>query len=375
LATPRLKIFVFGSSLTSSYWNGAATYYRGIYQELYRLGYDVAFAEPDIYRRQQNRDLVSDPDYARCIVYRGRAELDSLLVQARDSDLIVKHSGVGAEDDYLEAAVLDTADAAPAGSRPRVAFWDVDAPATLAAIEASPAHHLRALLPRYDFVLTYGGGPPVVRRYLHLGARNCYPIYNALDPLSHYPVPPDPAWAADLTFQGHRLPDREARVHGFFFQPAEACPERDFLLAGEGWGDAALPANVRWVGHAPTAVHNVMNCSARLVLNINRECMARCGFSPPTRVFEAAGAGACLVTDDWCGIELFFQPGSEILVASTARDVARFVNTVSAAEASEIGRRMRARALEEHTYARRAARLDEILHAGLKFPRPIPAAA
>lgn len=357
-----LNLFVFGSSLTSSYWNGAATYYRGIYRHLHELGYRITFAEPDIYNRQRNRDLPCDPIYAECRIYRGRTELDALLRESADADLIIKHSGVGADDDYLEAAVLDAAHSAPAGRRPRVAFWDVDAPATLAAIESDEQHHLRELLPQYDFVLTYGGGPPVVRRYLLLGARNCYPVYNGLDPETHYPVEPSTEWCADLSFQGHRLPDRERRVLQFFIGAAQRCPSHSFLLAGEGWGSSSLPSNVRYTGHAPTRVHNALNCSARLVLNVNRESMARCGFSPPTRIFEAAGAGACVVTDDWPGIELFFEPGREILVARGPDDVANFVRRVEPEGAREIGAQARARALADHSYARRAQRVDAILH-------------
>jgi spore maturation protein CgeB len=374
LPRTRLNLYVFGSSLVSSYWNGAATYYRGIYKHLDALGYHITFAEPDIYGRQKNRDLEHDPSYATCRVYRSRAELDALLCEATGADLIVKHSGVGADDDFLEAAVLDAADRAPAERRPRVAFWDVDAPATLASIESDPNHHLRPLLSKYDYVFTYGGGPPVVRRYLTLGARNCYPVYNALDPDTHYPVQPDVRWQSDLSFLGHRLPDRETRVRRFFFDAAQLATSCSFLLAGEGWGNVSLPTNVRYVGHAPTAIHNIFNSSARLVLNINRESMASCGFSPPTRVFEAAGAAACLITDAWAGVEFFFQPGREILVAANASEVADYVKSVSAADANDIGKRMRSRALAEHTYARRAARVHYILCESAE-PSRLPAVA
>lgn len=362
-----LTLFVFGSSLTSSYWNGAATYYRGLYRELYRLGYRITFAEPDIYGRQQHRDDEHVIDYADVRVYPGRERdgrrrLTELLREARDTDLIIKHSGVGEDDDWLAAAVLDTAAAAPAGARPRVAFWDVDAPATLAALDADRQHPLRRLLPGYDYVFTYGGGPPVVSAYLQQGARNCYPVYNALDPATHQPQAPEPAWQADLGFLGHRLPDREARVRRFFFEAAQRLPQRRFLLGGEGWGAAALPANVHWLGHIPTAQHNQFNASTRCVLNINRASMAHTGFSPPTRIFEAAGAAACVITDAWTGIELFFQPKEEILVASHGRQVADWLEVIDAAEARRIGLAMRRRALAEHTYQRRAQRVHHILH-------------
>ncbi len=349
-----MKIFVFGSSLTSSYWNGAATYYRGIYKNLHALGHRVTFAEPDIYGRQQNRDG-GEICYAQVIVYSGRRELERLLAEAAGYDLVIKHSGVGANDELLERLVL-----ACRSPRTRVAFWDVDAPATLARVEHHPADPFRALIPRYDFVFTYGGGRPVVKHYLRLGAKNCRPIYNALDPETHHPVPREASLACDLAFVGHRLPDREQRVEQFFLRAAELAPEMTFLLGGEGWAGKAMPANVRWIGHVATSDHNRVNSSARAVLNINRECMAEVGFSPPTRVFEAAGAGACVITDAWAGIDTFFRPGREILVATSAEEIVRHLRTVDREESARIGAAMRARALRDHTYALRARHVNRI---------------
>jgi spore maturation protein CgeB len=349
-----MRIFVFGSSLTSSYWNGAATYYRGMYKHLAALGHRVVFAEPDIYGRQKNRDA-GDIDYAQVRVYR-TGNLDPLLAEAARADLVIKHSGVGAEDEELERRVLDCR-----SSRCRAAFWDVDAPATLARLEADGSDPFRALIPQYDFVFTYGGGPPVVDHYRRLGARHCQAIYNAVDPATHYPVPPDAEWACDLAFVGHRLPDRERRVEQFFLHAAELAPEMSFLLGGEGWSGKPLPLNVRWIGHVATGDHNRVNCSARMVLNINRESMAQVGFSPPTRVFEAAGAGACLVTDAWPGIDAFFSPGSEILVASGAEQVVQWLRRVEPQQARTLGEAMRQRALRDHTYAQRADAVDRAL--------------
>ncbi len=217
---------------------------------------------------------------------------------------------------------------------PAVAFWDVDAPATLARVEANPADAFRTLIPEYDFIFTYGGGAPVVEHYQRLGAANCHPIYNALDPETHHPVPPDPAFACDLLFVGHRLPDRERRVQEFFFRAAELAPDCKFALGGEGWGGKRLPANVRWIGHVGTGDHNRVNCSARMVLNINRDSMAGVGFSPPTRVFEAAGAGACLITDRWAGIETVLRSRKRrSWWPATRKRLSRVCGHISAAEA------------------------------------------
>ncbi len=352
-----MKIFVFGSSITSSYWNGAATYYRGIYKELRAAGHHITFAEPDAYGRQQKRDN-ADFSYVRSIVYHSAADIPGLMAQARNCELVIKHSGVGVFDDLLEKRVLDCR-----SDTTRVAFWDVDAPATLARIEQNPDDQFRTLVPEYDFIFTYGGGPPVIERYMKLGAANCHPIYNGLDPETHHPVPADPDLCGDVLFVGNRLPDRERRVEEFFFRAAELTPEYTFILGGEGWAGKAMPKNVRWIGHVSTDDHNRLNCSARFVLNINRDSMADVGFSPPTRVFEAAGAGACLITDQWTGIEMFFAPDREILVARNAEDVAAYVRGVASAEARQIAGNMRQRALAEHTYKLRARQFNSIIAA------------
>lgn len=347
-----MNIFVFGSSITSSYWNGAATYYRGIYRQLHALGHHITFAEPDAYGRQQKRDP-GDFSYVESIVYETESELHYLLRKACHSDLVIKHSGVGVYDELLEEAVLDCRT-----GMTRVAFWDVDAPATLARIENDATDPFWRLIPEYDFIFTYGGGAPVVDHYLRLGAANCHPIYNALDPETHHPVFSDPELRCDLAFVGNRLPDREKRVEEFFLRAAELAPEFKFVLGGEGWGGKHLPENVKWIGHVSTGDHNRVNSSARMVLNINRESMAHVGFSPPTRVFEAAGAGSCVITDRWNGIENFFDPGTEILVAANAEDIVHFMRSLTAGDAKGIGKNMRQRALRDHTYALRAQQFE-----------------
>jgi spore maturation protein CgeB len=237
----------------------------------------------------------------------------------------------------------------------------VDAPATLAEIAGKPNHTLRRALPDLDLVLTYGGGDPVVSAYRGFGARDCVPVYNALDFSTHHPVPPERRFAADLTFLGNRLPDRELRVDTFFLSAAVRLPQRRFLLGGSGWDDKSCPANVVKLGHVPTSAHNALNASARAVLNISRDSMASTGFSPATRVFEAAGAGACLVTDAWEGIGLFLMPGKEVLVARDGIDVAEAVGALTAERAKEIGQAALGRVLAEHTYDQRAAALHRLL--------------
>ncbi len=348
-----MRIAFFASSLVSAYWNGAATYYRGIVRALDARGHRVTFYEPDAYGRQQRRDI-EDPPWAKVVVYQATdAAAREMVESARDFDLIVKASGVGIHDALLEAAVLEM-------RRPEtlVAFWDVDAPATLERVHNDSRDPFLELIPRYDVIFTYGGGNPVVSAYEDLGARQCVPIYNALDPETHFPVAPDQRFEGDLGFLGNRLPDREARVDEFFFKPAAKLPHTQFLLGGAGWGDKAKSPNVRYFDHVYTRDHNAFNCTPRAVLNISRESMARYGFSPATRVFEAAGAGACLITDAWKGIELFLEPGKEVLVAQNGDAVADLLRALTPARALELGREARRRVLAEHTYAHRAAQVD-----------------
>ena len=351
-----MKVAFYGSSLLSSYWNGAATYYRGLLAALARRGYDITFYEPDAFGRQQHRDI-DPPDWATSRVYPATPQgAAAVLTEARSADVVIKASGVGVFDEELLAGILKN-------SRPDAIriFWDVDAPATLADLRSDPDHPLRRSLHRLDAVLTYGGGPPVVAGYRELGARYAEPVYNALDPTTHHPVPPDLRFSADLAFLGNRLPDREARVEEFFLAPARAVPRKQFLIGGNGWEPQQLPANVRHIGHVYCRDHNPFNATPLAVLNIARDGMAAVGFSPATRVFEAAGAGACLITDAWEGVELFLTPGEEILVARDGQDVLAHLETLTPEASRRIGRAALARIAAQHTYELRGAQVDGIL--------------
>jgi spore maturation protein CgeB len=349
-----LNIFVFGSSILSSYWNGAATYYRGCYKNLARAGHSITFAEPRAFDRQEHQDA-DDFSYVTSLVYEPGRDLDRMLALASDADVIVKHSGIGVGDAELERRVVELAD------RSVVLFWDVDAPATISSVRADLSSGFGPLIPHFDAIFTYGGGPAIREAYLSLGAQFYCSIYNGLDPETHHAVAPHSNYACDVAFLGNRLPDREARVDELFLEAARLAPHRSFLLGGEGWADKQLPPNVRWIGHVPTAQHNVINCSATMVMNINRASMAGSGFSPPTRVFEVAGTGTCLLCDDWPGIEDCFEPGKELVVVRCAQDVANAIDSHDSQQRAAIGAAFRARALRDHTYATRAAQAEHAM--------------
>jgi spore maturation protein CgeB len=351
-----MEIAFFGSSLVSAYWNGAATYYRGIIRALHQRGHSITFYEPDAYERQQHRDM-ADPPWAKVVIYPPTEDAAFRAISSAGSaDLIVKASGVGIFDELLEQSLLDLKT-----NSNLVVFWDVDAPATLDRVLKDPSDPFAALIPKYDAIFTYGGGDPVSKAYRALGAKDCVPIYNALDPSTHYPVPADERFAGDLGFLGNRLPDREARVEEFFLKPAARLSQFHFLLGGAGWEDKPKSANIRYFDHVYTRDHNAFNATPRAVINISRDSMARYGFSPATRVFEAAGASACLITDEWEGIEMFFEPGKEILVVRNGGDVEGWLRRLTPKSAREIGAAGYRRVLRDHTYAHRAAHVDAVL--------------
>ena len=355
-----LDIAFFGSSLVSAYRNGSATYYRGIVRALAARGHRVTFFEPRIERRQRYRDL-ADPTWAEVVSYSGadNHEVDRILERARRADVLIKATGIGVFDSILEREI-------PRALKPGAMsiFWDVDVSTTLTRLRANASDPLRGMLPRYDVVCTNAGGPSVVREYVDLGARLCVPVHPALDPSTHFPVPASTAWTADASLLVNWSPDREQRVSDLFFDAASRLPESTFLLGGSGWDEIDAPANVRALGHVYTAEHNGLNAGARCILAPACDEMASRGWAPPARMFEAAGAGACLITNAWDGVDSFLEPDREVLVAKTGEEVAALIRDLQPVRGRTIGAAARARVLTHHTYAQRAKLLDSILIAG-----------
>ncbi|MHB9037111.1 MAG: CgeB family protein [Armatimonadota bacterium] len=352
-----LKIAFFGSSLLSVYWNQPATYYRGLVRALHERGHSITFYEPDAFDRQMHRDL-DEPEWARVVVYPGEGEdgVRRALDDARNADVIIKASGIGVFDKLLEAAVPDV-------KRPDATcvFWDVDAPGTLDRIEKDPNDALRAQIPRYDLVLTHSGGDAVQAAYKALGARKCAAIHDAIDPRTHHHITPESRFSGDLGFQGDRLPGREQRVDEFFFTAARELPYSKFVLAGSGWGSKYLPDNVRLVSDIYSWDHNAFNSTPLAILNVAWESVAHYGFSPAARVFEAAGAHACVISEHWDGLEKFFEPTKEILVVDSGIDVAHHMREINQARALSIGKAAYERVIAEHTYAHRAEEVESLL--------------
>jgi spore maturation protein CgeB len=352
----RPSIAVFGSSLVSTYRNGAATYYRGIFKYLGRLGYKITFYEPDAFERQMHVDL-DDPGRIESVVYRNDLlSVERALDNARESDVLIKVSGVGVFDEYLENALPGIKK-----SHQLAIFWDIAPPATLRAVFDIPNTTFRHLIPQYDYIFTSGGGQPLIDTYKSLGAKACVPVYNALDPETHFRVSPEPRYRCDLAFMGNRVHDREERFQEFFVDVARQMPDKKFILAGSGWDHSALPGNVTYFGHLYSHEHNVFNSSPLAVLNISRRGMADYSFSAPARVFEAAGAGACIITDNWNGIHHFFEPVNEILVARTGSEVRHMLEQLDELKAEKTGLAAFARVIADNTCEKRAMQVSNIL--------------
>src|SRR5262249_51585993 len=157
-----LDIAVFGSSPGSAFWptgrptgrDDAAMSYRGVIRALARRGHRVTFYEPDGQRRHDIHNPRWDPDWARVVVYERHGEdgVIRALTEASSADLVIKASGVGVFDELLERAVVEM-------QRPGtlVAYWDVDAPATLDRLERNPEDPFYELISEYDLILMYGG--------------------------------------------------------------------------------------------------------------------------------------------------------------------------------------------------------------------------
>lgn len=354
--TKRMRISFFGSSLVSAYDNGPATYFRGMLHALSRRGHEIRFYEPAVPERLAHRDIL-DPEWAQVRYFLPDGPgVEAAMEDAADADVVIKASGIGVFDESLEAAIpLCTA------SHALSIYWDLDPAATLERLRRTPDDPWHTQLQWYDLVLLRCGGEAAVDAFQQLGVQTCFPIYSAVDPATHFPVTHDASYDASMVFLGHRAPDRDDEIQQYLFDVANALPARRFLLGGCGWEDVAMPPNVDYVGYVYTPDHNQINCSATAVLNATRAHRLPLGYAPTTRLFEAAGAGACVISDTWRGIETFFEPDHEIVLIHAGDEVTEQLRALNVEHAAAIGRRARERALAHHTYDQRAAELEALL--------------
>ena len=353
-----MKIVIFGLSVSSSWGNGHAALWRGLIGALLEAGHDVTFFERDVPYYAANRDLHALPQGGTLALYDDWVEalprMRSQLAEA-DAGMVTSYCPDG-------LAATELVLAAPVAVR---CFYDLDTPVTLARLEAGEAVDYigpDGLAP-FDLVFSYTGGDALDALRSRLGARRAVPIYGSVDPGTHRPAPARPEYRAMLSYLGTYAADRQAALERLFVAPARLLPGERFVIGGAQYPDGfPWTANTFFVRHLPPPEHPAFYSSSRLTLNITREAMARMGWCPSGRLFEAAACGVPILSDWFDGLDAFFRPGEEILVAHTTED-AMAALSLGDAELTRIAGRARARAIEEHSAARRAAEMVEAFEA------------
>ncbi len=363
-----MKIVIFGLTISSSWGNGHATLWRGLCKALAQQHCHVTFFERDVPYYAGARDLAELPG-GRLVLYPDWESVASLAAaETADADVAIVTS-------YCSGGVAATDLVASAG-RALAVFYDLDTPVTLAALSSGgsvPYIGARGLRD-FDLVLSYTGGGALTALMDRLGARRVAPLYGHVDPDVHRPAPAQPQYRADLSYLGTYSADRQDALEHLLLAPAQQCPDRRFLIAGAQYPqDFPWSDNIYFVRHLPPAEHPAFFSSSRLTLNLTRAAMAHMGWCPSGRLFEATACGAPVLSDWWNGLESFFTPGSEILLARSGADTIAAIDADDE-ELSRIARAGRERTLEEHTSARRAREFIAALEAA-RVPAPEPTTA
>lgn len=346
-----MKLVVFGLTVSSSWGNGHATLWRGLCRALGELGHRVVFFEKNAPYYAQHRDMRDLPGGGDLVLYPEWNEArQRAAAELADADVAVTTSYC---PDAVAAAELLLA------SRAQTVFYDLDTPVTLARLQAGET--IPYIGPRgltdFDLVLSYTGGAALDELRHRLGARFVLPLYGHVDPIVHRPAPRQPRFEADLSYLGTYAADRQAALEQLFLEPARRRPQQTFLIGGAQY-PAGFPwaENIRFVHHVAPGDHPAFFSSSRLTLNVTRHAMAEMGWCPSGRLFEAAACGTPILSDHWEGLDSFFRPGSEILVARSNEDAVAALD-MDGAEISRIAAAARDRVLSEHTSLHRARTL------------------
>jgi spore maturation protein CgeB len=348
-----LDIVFLGLSITSSWGNGHATTYRGLVRELARRGHRVLFLERDVPWYAENRDLPRPP-WGRTELYRSVEDLkDRFERDVRRADVVVVGSYV---PQGVEIGAWVTARAGGT-----TAFYDIDTPVTLARLARGDCDYLsRELVPRFDLYLSFTGGPTLRHVERDLGAKRARPLYCSVDPELYRPEPREVLW--DLGYIGTYSEDRQPVLDRLLVEPARRWRDGRFVVAGPLYPrELRWPQNVARMEHLAPPQHPQFYNAQRFTLNVTRADMVRAGWSPSVRLFEAAACATPLVSDAWEGLDAFFEPGREILLADGADAALRLVRELPEGERRRIGEAARARVMREHTAAHRAVTLEDYL--------------
>lgn len=347
-----MKLVIFGLTVSSSWGNGHATLWRGLCNAFARQGHDVTFFERDVSYYADSRDLIGQQSY-EVILYPSWAEVNSRAMSAiSESDIAVVTSYC---PDALNACtrVLE--------SKAAKVFYDLDTAVTLqnfcrhGAVDYIPAGGLAD----FDLVLSYVGGRALKELHELLGAKKVAPLYGSVDPEVHKPVAPSSHYCSDLSYLGTYAADRQNVLQALFLDPARRLPRRKFLVGGAQYpDDFPWNENVWFVEHVPPPEHPVFYSSSKATLNVTRGAMAAFGYCPSGRLFEAAACETPVISDSWEGLEEFFEPGREILVASSANDVVNGIG-LGDEELRRIGKAAREKVFSSHTADHRSC---EFLH-------------
>lgn len=350
-----MRIVIFGLAISSSWGNGHATLWRGLCKGLIGLGHCVTFYERDVPYYASARDLYRLPGGALELYARWDDVAERASADVAEADVAIVTS-------YCPDAIAATRMILPQNRAMRV-FYDLDTPVTLARLRAGErVPYIDACgLADFDLVLSYSGGETLNEFCTYLGARRVAPLYGHADPDVHRPTAPSPHYRADLSYLGTYSADRQEALERLFVRPTLMQPGRRFLIGGAQYpDDFPWSSNIYFVRHLPPAEHAAFFCSSRLTLNVTRKAMVEVGWCPSGRLFEAAACGAPIISDAWDGIEAFFRPGEEIVVARDERDAIAALE-LSDQELGTMSRRARERVLEQHSSERRALELIALL--------------
>jgi spore maturation protein CgeB len=345
-----LEVTILGLSITSSWGNGHATTYRHLVRGLVERGHDVLFLERNMPWYAMARDIRHSP-WGTTRLYESIEELRDTYTEAvRSADLVIVGSYVP-----NGVAVGNWVTMAAGGI---AAFYDIDTPVTLDKLAREDYEYVSPeLIAKYDLYLSFTGGPTLRFLESHYGSPRARPLYCSVDPEQYRPLDLPAAW--DLGYLGTYSSDRQPTVDQLLVQPAQDWTTGRFVVAGPQYPDDVVwPENVCRLEHVAPGEHAEFYNRQRYTLNVTRADMIRAGYSPSVRLFEAAACGTPIISDPWPGLDEFFDLGQELLVASSAEDVAHYLKTIPEDQRRAMGQRARRRVLARHTSAHRAAELE-----------------
>ena len=358
-----MKIVIFGLSITSSWGNGHATTFRALARALYGHGHNIVFFEKNVEWYESNRDL-PDPEFVDLRLYeKWSAIVPEVLRELKGADVAVIGSyfpdGIAATDLVADAGV------------PVKTFYDIDTPITIAKLreEGRTEYLLASQMPAFDVYFSFTGGPILREIEQRFGVARAVPLYCSFDPDKYHKYSVAKRYACDLSYMGTYAPDRQPKIDELLCAPARTLPECKFLVAGPQYPKTVhWPKNVRRISHLNPRWHPHFYSSSRFTLNVTRRDMVMAGYSPSVRLFESAACGAAIISDNWPGLDTFFEPGAEILLPSGSDDVVNYLRHVTEQQARAIGGAAQSRVMAEHTSEIRASEFESAIEDAMSSP-------